>query len=91
MMALPQWTRRSLVLVTLIFAIGGFFVGSASSQLEKRGADREVGRYQMVVQDQTLYVFDTRTTHFWRRIGGEGFYDQTGPLESAPPVPEKGK
>ena len=90
-MTLPQWTRRPLVLVALIFSIGGFFVGSASSQQEKR-VDGEVGTYQMVVvPDQNLVVFDTKTARYWLLGGDENWHDHPGPLAAIPKLPAKDK
>ncbi len=73
-MALTQWSRRSLVLVALVFAIGGFLVGSSSSQEERRGADGEVGRYHLVRGPQgggPPYIFDTKTARYWTADGDE--------------------
>jgi hypothetical protein len=83
-MALPQWSRRSLVVAASIFAVGGFLVGSAASQQERRGADGEVGRYQMIhsPHDWTVFVFDTKTSRYWsKNIAGEGDWkNHLGPL-----------
>ena len=65
-MALPQWSRRSLILVASIFAVGGFLLGSSSSQERRRELrPGEVGRYQMVAGQTGYIVFDTRTAHYW--------------------------
>ena len=67
-MALNQWSKRSLVLVAAIFAVGCFLIGSSSSQDAKRAAEgEEVGRYQLVVGavgGDT--IFDTKTGRFWQ-------------------------
>ena len=67
MMALNQWSRRSLMLLAAIFAVGGFLIGSSSGQNAKRGAaESEVGRYQIVAGKINLTVFDTKTAHIWQ-------------------------
>ena len=84
-MALPQWSRRSLVLVGLMLAIGGFLIGSSSSQEDNRGPEREVGRYQMIApQPNYLYVFDTKTARYWKYEGKGNWSNHLGPV--APPA-----
>jgi hypothetical protein len=78
-MALNQWSKRSLVLVAAICALGGFLAGSSSSQVAPRvlregefqgGRDTsatESGRYQMLVGQSkgTYIIFDTATARYW--------------------------
>ncbi len=42
-MALNRWSKRSLMLVAAIFAIGGFLIGSSSSDDAKRRVRAEDG------------------------------------------------
>ncbi len=72
-MAPNQWSNRTFVMFAVICAVGGFLVGSSSSQEVKRDAGQgEVGRYQMVMASpsDTLKVFDTKTARFWDYVGG---------------------
>jgi hypothetical protein len=81
-MVLLQWSRHSFVLVASIFAVGGFLIGSSSSQEERRGADGEVGRYQLVRGPQgggPPYIFDTKTARYWT-LDGEEWKNHLGPL-----------
>src|SRR5262245_61819229 len=83
MMALPQWTLRTLVLVALTFAIGGFFVGSASSQ-QDRPRPAVDGSYQMLaLPGNDLFVFDTKTAQYWTNRGDGGWERHPGPLVAA--------
>jgi hypothetical protein len=68
-MALNQWSKRSLVQVIAACAIGGFLIGSSSSQEANPSRDRgEIGpgRYQMVVSPGAKMIFDTKTGRFWQ-------------------------
>ena len=86
MIALSQWSRRSLVLVALIFAVGGFLVGSSSSQEGRRDADGEVGRYQMVAPHVThLFVFDTKTARYWSKDHDGDWKNHLGPFAGRQP------
>jgi hypothetical protein len=82
-MAVNQWSKRSLILVLSVCAIGGFLIGSASSQSVRRAPQKEgeyeedaltrapeVGRYQMVQTSAGTVIFDTRTAHYWQRMNG---------------------
>ncbi len=73
-------------LYSSVFAIGGFLVGSSSSQEPGQAARREVGRYQMIALDlDRLLVFDTKTAHYWRYKGNENWSEHSGPV--GPRVP----
>jgi len=67
-MALNQWSKRLFVLLAAICGVGGFLIGSSSSQEVKHDADQgEVGRYQMVMSSSIdIKVFDTKTAKFWQ-------------------------
>jgi len=68
-MALNQWSKRSLVLLIAVCAIGGFLIGSSSSQEANATRDKgEIGpgRYQMVVSPGARMIFDTKTARFWQ-------------------------
>ena len=85
MMALNHWSRYSAVVVTAIFSLGGFLIGSSSSQETTRGAaDREVGRYQMIAAHANdLKIIDTRTGRYWQRLNSENkerWDERPGPL-----------
>ncbi|HEY3963576.1 MAG TPA: hypothetical protein VGM05_03400 [Planctomycetaceae bacterium] len=82
-MAVNQWSKRSLVLVVSVCAIGGFLIGSASSQSVRQASQKEreyeedaptrapeAGRYQMVQTSAGTVIFDTRTAHYWQRNNG---------------------
>jgi hypothetical protein len=70
-MALNQWSKRSLILVAAICAVGGFLIGSSSSQESKPVGDKgEVGRYQMAPNGKL--IFDTKTGQFWDHHSYEG-------------------
>ncbi len=77
-MALNRWSKRSLMLVAAIFAIGGFLMGSLSSDDTKRRVRAEenettqrirtvdAGRYQMISSSGGgTIVFDTATARYW--------------------------
>lgn len=89
-MALNQWSRKTLVLVVSVCTLGGFLLGSSSSQdagpAARAGA---VGRYQMVNSSGGLVVIDTMTARYWERIirGGdaslEEWHEHRAPWEQA--------
>jgi len=85
-MALIHWSRNSGILVAAIFAVGGFLVGSSSSQeATTRGtADGEVGRYQMMAAHANdLKIIDTKTGRYWQRLTSETkerWDERPGPL-----------
>jgi hypothetical protein len=85
MIALNQWSKRSLVIVAAICLTGGFLIGSSSSQeVIKRGSNGsevgrrkdgpEIGRYQMVGGPGAKIIFDTMTARFWQETN----YSETG-------------
>jgi hypothetical protein len=68
-------------MVASIFAIGGFLVGSSSSQEGRRGADGEVGRYQMVAPHSvSLFIFDTKTARYWNKDHDGDWKAHLGPF-----------
>ncbi len=87
-MAQNQWSRNSGVLVAAIFAVGGFLVGSSSSQESRRSAEQgEVGRYQMMAAHANdLKIIDTKTGRFWQRLysdNKERWDERAGPFGAA--------
>jgi len=92
-MPLPQWSRSSLMLVGLMLAIGGFWAGSSSSQEQKPAGGGEVGRYQMVAASYGFYVFDTKTTRYWKYENENDWSNHLGPavagrVNHPPPNPD---
>lgn len=71
-MNLNHWSKPSFIMALAVIAMGGFMLGSSSSQESKREDNQaEVGRYQM--PDGHTMV-DTKTGRSWIRYESRSDY-----------------
>jgi hypothetical protein len=84
-MSLNQWSNRSVALIAVICALGGFALQSSLTQ-ESRGQESrssaslgEVGRYQYIVAARGGdTIIDTKTGTLWQRRGS-GVDEESAP------------
>ncbi len=76
-----RWTKRPAILLVAGCTLGGFLLGSSSSEEVKTDRpETGIGRYQFVETSSIRLIFDTKTAERW-----EYRFDQVGWEKVAPP------